>query len=262
MAAWLAAIPPASFLGLLSAGVLLGDAEIPRETGPTRPVDAASIATTGSMDVPVTRELEMTTPVEGARDEQRAAFAASPLRLANQPQPDLIAIAAARAPDSLREQVELMTDPRRSLPVRRTAACALGSVHTSASLALIAGAARDADPTNRELSALALAGWPRGGLAREHLLGLLGDPVAAVRAASAKALVPDREIGPELSTCLRAETDLQVVEWLARGLAAHGEAEALVPLAAWSARCEQAAHAVRAICARTGVPVPAELAPR
>ena len=286
----LAALPPAILLGVGAAGLVLSVEREPRrvEPGPIASAAApgssipagpvATMAPRPRLDAhlerdllalppavaraEIARRLEPATPDERARlvrALRRLDFTASPLALADQPEPDPQAIAEARAPDSLPAQARLMADTRRSRAIRRAAGCALGSVHTARSLALLVDASRSPDPTTRELAAEMLGAWPRGGAAREHLVALLSDPVATVRAASARALAWDPSVRADLTSRLLAETDPQVVEVLARGLAATGGAEALAPLTLWAARCEEASRAARAICAREGLALPAGL---
>ncbi|MCO5165655.1 MAG: hypothetical protein M9894_04710 [Planctomycetes bacterium] len=130
-------------------------------------------------------------PTAPGRAARLDALRASPLALADAAEPDLEAIAAARAPQVLAEQLTLLLDPTRPWAVRSAAAAALGGVATGQAEALLLEAACRCDDAARALAATALAG--RGPEARATLRRLLWDAAPAVRAAAAGALADEPE---------------------------------------------------------------------
>lgn len=139
--------------------------------------------------------------------ERRARQRASPLALASADAPDLAAIAAARAPGALSEQLVLLDDHERSDEVRAAASVALRSAGDPSLSADLERVLREGDAVGRRLAADALAGRPLHTDSLSALERTLDDVDPAVRAASARALAAQRRGSIAIARALVRETD-------------------------------------------------------
>lgn len=150
--------------------------------------------------------------------ERRARLRASPLELASAPAPDLGAIAAARAPEALVEQLALLDDPRRPLAVRAAASAALRSVGDPSVSAALERTLRDGDAVGRRLAAEALAERALHPDSESALERALLDADPSVRAASARALAAQGRGAPVIARALACESDERTVVALVEAL--------------------------------------------